>query len=297
MPPDDTNGDADGDPVCGSTDTVDGSACQNPVDSADLTCYLHGADGEPQGQGAPEGNTNSVGNDGGAPEGNKNSLSHGIYAAERDPTGLFNYFREDNPAMAAMIRRWFWSYMDDAPFTAYAGDGFDRYNPPVMDIVDVDRLNGQQGAAQAAEGLDTVTVADGPPRQQASPDAPPIDVQGMTGKGHRLFVVCVHQAVTTMVTLEQAETTLTRNVERYTDQGQPYEVEEELPANLPKSRLRQRDLRELKDLGIVDDSGDADTGDAANYVDVAREVAKEDDATDGADGVDSNIPDDALPEP
>lgn len=293
MGQDDPNDTADGgadvdDPVCGAETSTTGDPCQMPVSDPDETCYMHGPDGPPEGHGSGAAESNPIAarhgyeGDNGAPEGNKNALSHGLYAAERDPSGLFDHFRESNPAVAEQIRRWFWSYMDDAPFDAYPGDA-DRYSPPVLDVVDVDAHERQQDAADDADGLDTVQVSQGPPRQHAAADAPPVDVQALTGKAHRLFIVCVHQAVLTNVTLRQAEEVLSA-MEPLTVDGEPIpdgeggvvEVENELPINLPKARMRQRDLRELKDLGIMDDPESQKADRMGDWAEATRMIAQDD---------------------
>lgn len=291
MPPNgDANGGGDGSEGdvhrCGSTDTTDGSPCAMRVSGPEETCYLHGEDGEvPDHQGRSGKNqlARRRGADGGAPEGNRNGMTHGLYAAERDPFGLFDFFREEDPAKAASIRRWFWSYMGDAPFEAYPGDA-DRYSPPVAEVVDVDALE-----AADDDQDDTVAVSQGAPRQRVAADAPPIDVEALTGKAHRLFVVCVHQAVLTAVTLEQAKALLTHEEEIVSEgslvinpqTNEPVTIEEELPVNLPKARMRQRDLRELRDLGILDDP-ESELADAtAGWADAARALA---DTTDHGDG-------------
>lgn len=264
---DDPNADEGGDYVCGYDDcSSQDDPCQFPVGGPDERCHMHPRDGSgpPDGHGSGSADSNPLAaqkaSGQGAPEGNKNALSHGLYAAERDPSGLFDYFRENDPAMAEKIRRIFWTYMDDAPFEAYPGDA-DRYSPPVLDVVDLDRLEGQQDVADDAEDLDTVHVSQGPPRQQAAADAPPIDVQALTGKADRLFDICVHQVVLKGVTLRQVKELLTQeevivsegDVVINPQDGEPVEIEDELPVNLPKARIRQRDIRELKDLGILDD--------------------------------------------
>lgn len=282
---DGTEGDAY---VCGSTDTNSGDPCQFPVAGPDERCYMHPRDGSgpPDGHGqAKNGNELAAKagyeGDNGAPEGNRNAMSHGLYAAERDPSGLFDYFRENDPAMAEKIRRIFWTYMDDAPFDAYPGDA-DRYSPPVLDVVDLDRHEDQQDVADDVDDLDTVQVAQGPPRQHAAADAPPIDVQALTGKADRLFDICVHQVVLKGVTLRQVRELLTQEevvisegdvVIDPTD-GEPVEIEDELPVNLPKARMRQRDIRELKDLGILDDPESQKADAMATWGQAAERAAK-----------------------
>lgn len=68
-------GQDDDPPVCGSTDTDSGKPCQMRVSDPVERCRYHPDDGDPDvpdGQGAPEGNDNAVGNRGGpgAPDGN-----------------------------------------------------------------------------------------------------------------------------------------------------------------------------------------------------------------------------------
>jgi len=282
----DATGDGGDTWVCGYGDTVSTDApCQFPVSDPGERCHMHPRDGSgpPENHGTAR-NGNAVAgkktSGGGAPEGNRNALSHGLYAAERDPSGLFDYFRENDPAMAEKIRRIFWTYMDDAPFDAYPGTA-DRYSPPVLDVVDVDQLEAaerQQDAAGDVDDLSTVQVSRGPPRQHTAADAPPIDVQALTGKADRLFDICVHQVLLKGVTLRQVRELLTQDdvvisegdvVVDPTD-GEPVEIEDELPVNLPKSRMRQRDIRELKDLGILDDP-QSQTADAmASWGDAVR---------------------------
>jgi len=255
--------------VCGYDDTAStDDPCQFPVSDPGERCHMHPRDGSgpPENHGKARNGNELAGKrsaSGGAPEGNRNAMSHGMYAAERDPSGLFDYFRESDPAMAEKIRRIFWTYMDDAPFDAYPGDA-GRYSPPVLDVVDVDQLEAaerQQDVADDVDDLATVQVSRGPPRQHAAADAPPIDVQALTGKADRLFDVCVHQVVLKGVTLRQVKELLTQedvvisegDVVIDPTSGDPVQIEDELPVNLPKARMRQRDIRELKDLGVLDD--------------------------------------------
>jgi len=146
---------------------------------------------------------------------------------------------------------------------------------------------GYRGCAGDADGLDTVDVAQGPPRQNSAPDAPPVDVQALTGKAHRVFIVCVHQAVLSNVTLEQAKQALTA-LEPVISEGEPVmhpedgeviEIEEELPANLPKSRMRKADLRTLKELGVLDDPDSQLAEEVGSWTDAAQALA---DSTDHA---------------
>lgn len=241
---------------------------------------MHGDDGPPEGHGS--GDPDHRFGDGQPPDGNRNGLSHGLYAAERDPFGLFDHFREENPAIAEQIRRWFWSYMDDAPFQAYPGDA-DRYSPPVIDAVDVDKLDQQQDAAEVADGLDTVQVSDGPPRQYAAADAPPVDVQSLQGKASRLFTVCVEQAVTMLATVQQVEEGLTTERPATDETGSPIRksgsgelvmIEDELPVNMPKSRMRQRDVQELQKLGVLDDPESQKADAMAGWGQAAKRVAE-----------------------
>ena len=233
----------DGDrPVCGAkTDNTDGP-CQFPVTDPGETCHMHPEDGERPEEHGRANNGNAVAaakaSGQGAPTGNKNPMTHGMYAAEQDPSGLFEYFCRESPAVASQIRRWFWSYMDDAPFTAYPGEA-DRYNPPdaLDDVADEDE--GDQDVDRSGS-------------EEVPADAPPINVGAFTGKAHRLFVVCVHQSILTNVTLAQARDLLTA-IQEVPNEGGIVEVEDELPVNLPKSRMRRRDLEELRALGVLDD--------------------------------------------
>lgn len=75
------------DPICGSTDTGDGSPCQRSVVLGEW-CFMHGEDGPPADHGAPEDNQNAVGNSGGgAPELNTNAATHSGYS---DPLKHFD---------------------------------------------------------------------------------------------------------------------------------------------------------------------------------------------------------------
>jgi len=263
-------GDATGDGgdtyVCGYDDTASTDApCQFPVDDADERCYMHPRDGSgpPENHGTAR-NGNAVAgkktSGGGAPEGNRNALSHGLYAAEQDATGLFDYFREHDPPLATKIRRVFWTYMDDAPFDAYPGDA-DRYSPPILDHVSQDALQAADGGGDGVDDQGDGHVAQAAPRQHAAADAPPVSPDHLTGKADRLFDVCVHQVLLKGVTLRQVRELLTQDEVIVADgdvvvdptNGEPVEIEDELPVNLPKARMRQRDIRELKDLGILDD--------------------------------------------
>jgi hypothetical protein len=212
-----------------------------------------------------------------APEGNKNALSHGLYAAEQDATGLFGYFREHDPPLATKIRRVFWTYMDDAPFEAYPGDA-DRYSPPVLDHVSQDALQAADAGGDDVDDQGDAHVAQAAPRQHAAADAPPVSPDHLTGKADRLFDVCVHQVLLKGVTLRQVRELLTQDEVIVADgdvvvdptDGEPVEIEDELPVNLPKSRMRQRDIRELKDLGVLDDPQSQQADAMASWGDAVR---------------------------
>jgi hypothetical protein len=74
-------------------------------------CKYHGGAADPEDQGAPEGNTNAVGNDGGPPVRNGNAETHGLTA---DRQQWFERHREDaEPIVRALVS----SYVEDAPFT------------------------------------------------------------------------------------------------------------------------------------------------------------------------------------
>jgi len=281
--PDTSNADREG-PVCGSENTTTGEPCQFPVSTPDDRCHMHPADesGPPEGHGEGTADQNKVAaakaSGQGAPADNKNALNHGYYAAERDPSGLFDYFRDETPGVAEQIRRWFWSYMNDAPFEAYGGEA-DRYHPPVLDVVDVEDLDAQQDLSDEVADLDTVSVPAIPDaRQHVAADAPPIDVQSLRGKAHRLFVVCVHQAVLSRVTLTQARDLLTTMQQQEAQSGRLVEVETELPVNKAKARMRQRDLQELKQLGVLDDPDSAKASAMASWGAAAQRVAEREDS-------------------
>lgn len=289
----------DGSRLCG-VPNASGGTCSHAVPNG--VCPIHGdvqdrrdlingeadpSDKTPDGHGSgdPTANGNRSAESGpdpeAPPEGNKRAMKSGLYAAERDPIGTFDHFRENQPAVAESIRRWFWSYMDDAPFEAYTGD-YDREKPPVADVIDVDAHTDHQ---QPDADTEPSGVAHGAPRQSRAPDAPAVDVKRLTGKAHRLLIVCVHQAITDAVTRRQAESKLTQDVERYSDQGQMYIEEEELPVNLPKSRLRQKDLRELRMLGVIGDTeGESTTTNEQAWINAAERMA------DAPDGSDQNAP-------
>lgn len=284
--------DDDGTRLCGvpnasggtCSHTVPNGVCPIHGDVADRRDLINGdadpSDKTPDGHGSGNPNANGTraaesGPDPAPPSpGNKRAMKSGVYAAERDPVGTFDHFRENQPAVAESIRRWFWSYMDDAPFAAYAGD-HDRHNPPVTDVIDVDAHATHEQPDDDTDASDgPAGVARGPPRQSRAPDAPPVDVKALTGKAHRLFLVCVHQAITDAVTRRQAETELTHAVDRVTDGGGVVTVEEELPTNLPKSRLRQKDLRELRMLGVIGDTeGETATTNEQAWINAAERMA------------------------
>lgn len=279
----------DDQPICGSTDTADGSPCEFPVNDPDDRCHMHSGDGPPDGHGSGT-NPQPVAGDGEPPENNKNAMKHGLYAAERDPSGLFQWFRENDPAAAEMIRRHFWTYMDQADFPAYAGDDYDRHNPPVVDAVDVDALEAADGRADGIDTEQDATHMPGAPRQQMAPDAPPVDVQSLTGLADQVFQVAVHQIVIKRVTLDQASDGLTTMETRATESGVTYEVEVEQPGNLPKERMRKTDLQTLKSLGVITDGSDAGSGDSVSWEDAVRRVAERNDSA-------IDPPDEQLPTP
>lgn len=109
----DTEDAPDGDddaPVCGSTDTRDGSPCQRRVSSVGDRCFIHTDDGPPADHGAPEGNDNGLRNDGGAPPANGNAERHGLYA---DRSKYYQRLDDDEQAWVdGLVDAW----LDDAPF-------------------------------------------------------------------------------------------------------------------------------------------------------------------------------------
>jgi hypothetical protein len=74
-------------------------------------CKFHGGAADPEEQGAPEGNSNAVDNDGGAPPANGNAETHGLRADRRQ---WFKRHRED---AGDLVRALVASYVNDAPFT------------------------------------------------------------------------------------------------------------------------------------------------------------------------------------
>lgn len=67
--------------------------------------------------GAPTGNDNAVGNDGGSPaKGNKNAMEHGLYAVEKNPSEVFEWFKEEEPEAYEWVLNKAAGYLEDAPF-------------------------------------------------------------------------------------------------------------------------------------------------------------------------------------
>lgn len=97
--------------ICGSTETTTGRPCENPVSDDDSRCFLHDDDGPPADHGAPEGNTNSVRNDGGAPPANGNAERHGLYA---DRSKYYQRLNDDEQAWVdGLVDGW----VSEAPFS------------------------------------------------------------------------------------------------------------------------------------------------------------------------------------
>lgn len=216
---------------CGFQTAATGEPCQNPAGD-DGRCWLathsddpDAPDREPDGRGAPKGNQNAVGNaGGGAPKGNQNAVRHGLYAADRNPCGLYRYYQKSEPERAESIRRWFWSYLDATP----------RERP-----------------------RRSITSGGDPPTNV--PDAPrPVDPARLRAADRRLFVACVRQAAVAAATTSQAADGLTVTVTRSTPDGRKYTVERENPVNRVKSRLRAATLRVLAERGVFDDTETAE---------------------------------------
>lgn len=267
----------DGNPICGVPTKTSGDPCQHRV-SDDLSCRSHGSlgdrlealvDGEYSGipDGTGSGDPGHQQGDGSPPEGNKNAVTHGAHAYESDPWGLLDFFEAERPRVYRRICGYFWDYMKDAPFPAYIlqdGDGVPDEVQQVLDDV-FDPANEDLGFE----------------------DVPGVDVPRLTSKADRLLLVCVGQGVTWAASLEQSEDGLTKTEKRISETGQEYWVEDERPVNMPKARIRRQDLKELKELGVLDDP-DSQAADAlAGWGEAAQRVAEReaDDQEQGRGGV------------
>ena len=148
----DTAGDSDDvdGPVCGSTDTRDGSPCQRRVSSPSDRCFIHSDDGPPADHGAPEGNTNGLRNDGGAPPANGNAERHGLYA---DRSKYYRRLDDNEQAwIDAMVDAW----LDDAPFGRDHLGGLELLRKTAID----EHKRRQANAYIDREGVITENVVD-----------------------------------------------------------------------------------------------------------------------------------------
>jgi hypothetical protein len=230
-PGDGDDADSGDQPVCGSTDTTDGSPCQFPVpaDDPDSHCYLHDDDGDgpPDGHGSGDPGHSKGGNPDapGAPAGNKRAMTHGVYASKNDPWGTLDHLQDDQPQVYAQVVRWFWNEAQAAPFAVY--------------------VDGEM------PGL---------PADPTDPDAdgiPGIDVSRLTARGADLLLVSLDRGVIYNATMEQAKRGLATTQKRKNSDGDYVDVVDENPVNMPKNRTRREDRAQLKDLGLRDDSPDA----------------------------------------
>lgn len=127
--PDDEDEDEDGvEYVCGAdTDTTD-EPCQNTVDGPDERCFIHGADGPPDGHGSNHPNHRQGGNpnaDANLPDNNKPDMDHGLYAVRDDPAGTLRWLNDNDPTGYEWVIRKWRSYLAETghgPTSAAADD-------------------------------------------------------------------------------------------------------------------------------------------------------------------------------
>lgn len=118
-------------------------------------------------------------------------------------------------------------------------------------------------------------------------DDAPFDQQ--SAKSDDVLHACLMLYAVRGVRDRQISRGLSQMVEMRTEQGAVFEVEEELPVNLPANRLAREARSMLKDLGLLDDP-ESKKADAMGWGSAAKEVAMEVDATveDAADADDAD---------
>ena len=109
------------------------------------------------------------------------------------------------------------------------------------------------------------------------------DFPGNSGQADDVLHACLMLYAVRAVRHRQIQNGLTGWVEHYTDQGQRYEVEEEVPSNLPANRIAREARSILKDCGVLDDPESAKADAMGGWGDAAREVARNRDDADDVD--------------
>lgn len=97
-----------------------------------------------------------------------------------------------------------------------------------------------------------------------------------TAKADELLHACLMLYAVRGARDRQVKQFLTHTVTRYSE-GTPYELEEELPVNLPANRLAREARSILKDLGVLDDP-ESKKAEAMGWGAAAKEVAEANDA-------------------
>jgi hypothetical protein len=103
-----------------------------------------------------------------------------------------------------------------------------------------------------------------------------------TAKADDLLHACLMEYAIRGARDRQVKNWLTHTVEKRTDNGTPFDVEEELPVNLPANRLAREARSIKKDLGVLDDP-ESKKAEAMGWGAAAKKVAEKNDAEQHAD--------------